>query len=277
MISIDQLQDLLGRGGTIIGGDGYEIGHIGQIYMDDDTGQPEWVTVKTGLFGTAERFIPLAEGTIEADSIRVPYDKSTVKDSPRMNDDDEHLSVGQEEALFQYYGLGHSSPDSDPGLLAGEVGEQSSKAPSKDRHDESMVQAQDTSGPNTDAAMTRSEERLQVGTEKVQSGKARLRKYVVSETVTTTVPVSHEEVRIEREPITESNRDAALSGAELTEEEVEVTLHAERPVVEKETVPVERIRLNTDAVTEEQQVTEEIRKEQIDTDIDGTDENRHQR
>ena len=92
----------------------------------------------------------------------------------------------------------------------------------------------------------------------------RLRKYVVTENVTQTVPVSHEEVRLEREPITDANRDASMSGPGITEEEQEVTLHAERPVVEKETVPVERVHLGTETVTEERQVNEQVRKEQID-------------
>jgi uncharacterized protein (TIGR02271 family) len=112
--------------------------------------------------------------------------------------------------------------------------------------------------------MTRSEERLHVGTETVQAGRARLRKYVVTETVTTSVPVSHEEVRLEREPITEAGRDAALAGPAISEEEHEITLHAERPVVAKEAVPVERVRLGTETVTEEREVTEQVRKEQIE-------------
>jgi uncharacterized protein (TIGR02271 family) len=112
--------------------------------------------------------------------------------------------------------------------------------------------------------MTRSEEQLHVGTEKVESGKVRLRKYVVTENVTQTVPVSREEVRLEREPITDANRDAALSGGDITEEEHEVTLHAERPVVSKDAVPVERVRLGTETVTGEQEVSETLRKEQID-------------
>ena len=124
----------------------------------------------------------------------------------------------------------------------------------------------DTSGPTTDNAMTRSEEQLHVGTENVETGKARLRKYVVTENVTRTVPVSHEEVRIEREPITDANVGDAVAGGDLTEEEHEVTLSAEQVVVNKETVPVERVRLDTDTVTEDQTVSEEVRKEQIDTD-----------
>ena len=126
------------------------------------------------------------------------------------------------------------------------------------------IEGRDTSGPTTDGALTRSEERLHVGTERVEAGRARLRKYIVEENVSTTVPVSHEEVRIEREPITEANVGDAMAGAELSEEEHEVTLHAERPVVSKETVPVERVKLTTDTVTEDAQVDETLRKEQID-------------
>ena len=128
---------------------------------------------------------------------------------------------------------------------------------------------QDTSGPNTDDAMTRSEERLNVGTQSVQTGKARLRKYIVTEQQHVTVPVTHEEVRLEREPITDANAGDALRGADLSEEQAEVTLNEERVVVDKETVPVERVRLEKDVVTENQDVTEDVRKEQIEYD-DGT-------
>jgi len=124
----------------------------------------------------------------------------------------------------------------------------------------------DTSGPTTDDAMTRSEEQLRVGTTSEEVGRARLRKYVVTENVSTTVPVTREEVRVEREPITDANVGNALDGPAISEEEHEVTLHAERPVVEKEAVPVERVRLDTETVTEQQQVSETVRKEQVDTD-----------
>ncbi|WP_345418486.1 YsnF/AvaK domain-containing protein [Pseudonocardia xishanensis] len=113
--------------------------------------------------------------------------------------------------------------------------------------------------------LTRSEERLHVGTETTEAGRARLRKYVVTENVTLTVPVSHEEVRIEREPITDTNIGDAVDGPSISEEEHEVTLHAERPVTETEAVPVERVRIGKETVTEQEQVSGEVRKEQIDT------------
>ncbi|MEO6998460.1 MAG: YsnF/AvaK domain-containing protein, partial [Terracoccus sp.] len=116
-----------------------------------------------------------------------------------------------------------------------------------------------------DEAMTRSEEQLKVGTTTREAGKARLRKYVVTEEQTVTVPVAREEVRLEREPITDANVGDATAGAEISEEEHEVTLHEEQVVVNKEAVPVERVKLGTETVTEEQQVTEQVRKEQFDT------------
>ena len=119
--------------------------------------------------------------------------------------------------------------------------------------------------------MTRSEEQLRVGTEQRETGRARLRKHIVSENVSTTVPVSHEEVTLEREPITEANRGDALAGGDLTEEEHEVTLTEQRAVTSKETVPVERVRLGTETVTGQEQVDETVRKEQIDeVEVDGT-------
>ena len=119
--------------------------------------------------------------------------------------------------------------------------------------------------------MTRSEEHLQVGTQQVEAGRARLRKYVVTEQQSVTVPVSREEVRVEREPITDANRGDALDGPDISEEEHEVVLHAEQPVVDTEAVPVERVRLGTETVTEQQTVSGEVRKEQVELTDDTTD------
>ena len=105
-----------------------------------------------------------------------------------------------------------------------------------------------------------------MGTRSEEVGRARLRKYVVTENVTETVPVTREEVRIEREPITDANIGNAMDGPAISEEEHEVTLHAERAVVAKEAVPVERVRLDKETVTEHETVTEGLRKEEIEVD-----------
>jgi len=89
---------------VVVGSDGSEIGRVGQVYTDNDTGQPSWVTVKTGWFGTNESFVPLDAATIEDGTIRVPYDKDMIKGAPN-NDAGEPLSESDEQQLYSYYNL----------------------------------------------------------------------------------------------------------------------------------------------------------------------------
>jgi uncharacterized protein (TIGR02271 family) len=264
-MSIDQsnIDTIIGR--PVQGADGQKIGDIGQIYLDDATGKPEWATVRTGLFGTKESFVPVAQAEVTEAGVRVPYDKDAVKDAPRVDADQGHLSQEEEAELYRHYGLTYSEARSDSGLPAG----------GKGNGRERGTVGHDTSGPSTDDAMTRSEERLEVGTQKREAGRARLRKHVVTEQQTVTVPVTREEVTLEREPITDANIGAATDGPDISEEEHEVVLTEERPVVQKETVPVERVRLGKETVTEQAQVTEDVRKERIEA--DGVDENRTSR
>jgi uncharacterized protein (TIGR02271 family) len=181
------------------------------------------------------------------------------------------LSRDEEAELYRHYGLDYTESRSDSGLPAGSAGpEIDSRDRDRDGVDDDQDSAvgRDTSGPTTDQAMTRSEEELRVGTTQRERGRVRLRKYVTTEQVTQTVPVQREEVRLEREPITDANLDAATSGPAISEEEHEVTLHEETPVVEKRVVPRERVRLDTDTVTEQRQVGEEVRKEQLEVEGD---------
>jgi uncharacterized protein (TIGR02271 family) len=281
MIGTETLGRVIGR--DVYDQDGDKIGSASEIYLDDETGQPEWITVRTGLFGTKESFVPIRDADLTDDGLRVHVDKDKVKGAPRI-DAEGHLSPEEERELYRYYGLDlgartetttgrvdttdtattgradttgrtdigrtetvgrRDAADADEGMRGGAVG-------------------RDTSGPTSDEAMTRSEERLNVGTRTEEVGRARLRKYVVTEDVTETVPVTREQARVEREPITDANVDQAMSGPEISEAEHEVTLHAERPVVEKEAVPVERVRLDTETVTDQEQVSETVRQEQID-------------
>ena len=179
-------------------------------------------------------------------------------------DTDGHLERAEEDRLYAHYGIG----DGNRTYTDAAAGRDGDYRDADYADTGGGAVGRDTSGPTTDDAMTRSEERLNVGTERQAAGRVRLRKYVTTENVTQTVPVEREEVRLEREPITDANRGSALSGPDISEEEHEVVLHEERPVVEKETVPVERVRLNTETVTDEVTVDEDIRKERIETDGD---------
>ncbi len=244
---------------TVIGVDGAKLGKIDEIYLDTETGRPEWAGVKSGMFGSHISLVPLAVADQVEDGLKVPYDKTQLKDAPH-HDPGQELSPQAEAELFQHYGIpyGGETVTAQPGRQPEPTGE-------------AGIQGRDTSGPTTDDAMTRSEEQLRVGTQQQESGRARLRKHVVTEQVTHTVPVSHEEIRVEREPITDANRDSAMGGKDISEEEHEITLHEERPVVAKETVPVERVRLGTETVTGEETITESVRKEQIDDPQTGRD------
>ena len=244
---ISQQQLLESRGTDVLTRDGDKVGTVEEIYLDRETNKPEWALVNTGLFGIRSTFVPLAEATTQGDAVVVPYGKDQVKGAPNMDASGE-LSQREEADLYAYYGLAYSEYRSDTGL------------PQNARDSDGY----DVSGPTTDDAMTRSEEELRIGKTQRERGRVRLKKHVVTEQVTQTVPLRHEEVRIEREPITDANVDRALAGPEFSEEEHEIVLHAEEPVVEKRAVAKERVRLAKDRVTEEQQVSEELRKEQIE-------------
>jgi uncharacterized protein (TIGR02271 family) len=261
-MSLDQLE-----GCKVIGSDGDKIGTVSDIYFDKDTDQPEWALVSTGLFGTRSTFVPLTEASMRDGDLVVPFSKDQVKDAPNLDDDGE-LTQDEEALLARHYGMEYTEHRSDSGLPTG--GGMTGETTTVDRSetDARGTVGRDTSGPTTDDAMTRSEEQLRIGKTRRPSQLARLRKRIESEHVTETVPVEREELRVEREPITDGNVGDALDGPELSEEEHEVTLTQEEVTVDKEVRPVERVRLDKDVVTEERQVDETVRKEQIDIDQD---------
>ncbi|HEV2928158.1 MAG TPA: PRC and DUF2382 domain-containing protein, partial [Propionibacteriaceae bacterium] len=196
--SIETAQTWQGR--TMVDPAGDKLGTIDAIYLDDETGQPEWATVTSGLFTAKTAFVPIAQAQDMGDSVQVPYDKQQVIDAPSPQADGS-LSQDEEAELYRHYGLDYSEHRSASGLAAGTAD-----------HTQDDTVGRDVSGPTTDDAMTRSEEELQVGTQTRERGRARLRKYVTTETQQVTVPVQREEVRVEREPITDANLDAATSG-----------------------------------------------------------------
>jgi len=270
MISNDQLTSLTGR--AMHGSDGAKIGKIVDVYESTDGGQEgTFVTVHTGMFGGKASFVPLSKASMQGENVVVPYDKALVKDAPQVQADQD-LTSAEEERLYQHYSL---QPAASPAPAPGRHAEETAIPRGTKRQDsdgdgvfddvKDTAVGRDTSGLTTDDAMTRSEERLQVGTQQVETGRARLRKRIVTEQVSTTVPVSRDEVVVEREPITEANMPKAMDGPALSEEEHEVVLKAEQPVVTKETVAVERVKLGTQTVTEQQQVNETVRTEQIET------------
>ncbi|PZF58476.1 photosystem reaction center subunit H [Curtobacterium sp. MCBD17_034] len=267
MIDTTTMNDIFDA--TVIDRDGDKVGTVKQVYVDQNDGHPLFASVSTGLFGTSESFVPLENADYSNGTLTVGYDKARIKDAPRV-DADGQLGIDEENTLFSYYGItgGTGTTDTYAGTDTTTTGTDTTGTVGTGTTGFEGA-GHDTSGPDTDDAMTRSEQHLQVGTQQVQTGRARLRKHVVTEQQNVTVPVQHEEVRLEREPITDANVGAATDGPELSEEEHEVTLSEERVVVDKETVPVERVRLGKDTVTEQENVTEDVAHEEIELEGDG--------
>lgn len=276
--TIDEAESWIGQ--DLVGADLQKIGSIKDIYLDAATDLPEWLAVSTGWLGGVS-FVPLAEAEPHGEGVRVPYDKATIKGAPSAKPDGE-LSHDEEAQLYDHYGLVYGQTRSGSGLPEFEddaievpveqvapVVQAPPPSPPPAPPPSPPPVGRDDSAPTTDDAMTRSEEELRVGTAAVPAARMRLRKHIVTEHVQTTVPVRREEVRLEREPITQAEAGHALDGPAISGEEHEMVLYEEQPVVEKRVVPRERVRLGKEVVTEEQTVTDEVRREQID--VEGAD------
>jgi stress response protein YsnF len=254
------------RGRDLVDNDGDKIGSIEDIYLDRQSGEPEWIAVKTGLLGARVSFVPIRDARLEGDDVRVACSKDTVKDAPNVDADGE-LSPEEERALYRHYGRSDydewTDTSEDRALRTGDTNVDRDAADTVGRDD-------DVSGRGTDDAMTRSEEELRVGTQSREVGRARLRKHVVTEEESKTVPLEREEPRVGREPIGDDNIDQAMSGPDITESEHDVTLYEDEPVVEKRVEPKERIRLEKVVQTEERTVSGEVRKERVEAEGDIT-------
>jgi uncharacterized protein (TIGR02271 family) len=316
-----QVRELMGM--SVTDTHGTKVGTVKQVYLNDDSGSPEWVTVHTGWFGMRESFVPLSGARKAEDALQVPYDKETIKGAPNV-DADEHLSHAQIVDLYRHYGVrppagrrtGGETGTSEATESAGTAGttepsettRPAGTAPPKDAAGTEgaagaagpaeTAGAEGTGGPAGPAGMavhpergrrgtagerapgramppqsaregaeapmteiTRSEEQMRIGTERHEAGRVRVRKWIETEMVEQTIPVSHEEIRIDREPITGAGPDPKVT---ISEADQEIILYEERPVITKETVPVERVRLRTEQVQDEQTVRGELRKERIE-------------
>ena len=235
------------RGEPVYDSTGDKIGKVEEIYYDQETRVPEWVGIGTGFFGTKRVLVPVKGAQVYEDGLMVGFSKDQVKDSPDV--DGEEISPECEADLAAYYGLGYSKERSRTGLTEG------GRRPGARGEEEQSV--------------TRAEEELQVGTRPVEAGKARLRKWVETEPVALDVELRREVARVTREPI-----DQPVGEHDFGEEEVEVPLHAERPVVQKQAVAKERVGLEKDVERETETVEDEVRKERVEIEGDDLEQER---
>ena len=290
--------------------DGEKLGNVNEVFVDDQSGQPTFVEVNHGLFGMNSSLVPLRGHDFSGDDLKLGFSKDRIKDAPDFDSDKPLTPEAQSDIFKHYgldnaqdvtdYKDSNLDPkldvqagaDKDHNLAAGAVvagagagvagahanekkaATHTTDAAATERKagvaDNAATKNTAAAHTNNDGELIRSEEQLNVNKERVATGEARLRKYVVTDTETVEVPVEREEVRVERTPISAEdakNYNGTISG---DTEEASVTLHEEQVNVNKETVPVEKINLKKDTVRDTETHTEELRKEQIDTDgVDG--------
>lgn len=263
-------------GAQVTGGDGQVVGTVEQVFNDDADGRPVWALIRAGK---KDKFVPLGGSKVTGDGLSVPFDTKLIMSSPEV-DAGQHMSAVQADQLNRHFGLTvpqqAGRPDVPPQAgqdVSGRAGDQDTSGRGRqqgqrgDQQDLStQAGKQDVGGQPAGEWITRAEERVDVGTEMLETGRARIHKYVDTEPVEQAIHVYHEEVEVERIPITP---DEQMRGVTLAEDQQEVILHEQRPVFRKEAVPVERVRLVVRRVEEDRTFRDEIRKERIEVESDG--------
>lgn len=217
------------RGAPVYDSAGEKIGKVEEIFYDTQSRVPEWIGIGTGFFGTKRVLVPVQGAQVADDGLSLAYAKDKVKDSPDI--DEEQITAECESELKSYYGLNDATGN--PGSV------------------------------DEDQAITRSEEEIDVGKRSVEAGTARLRKWVETEPVALDVKLRREVARVTREPI-----DQPVGDHDFTDQEIEVPLHQEKPVVQKQAVAKERVGLQKDVETDTATVQDELKKERVEVEGD---------
>ena len=258
---------------------GDKVGKVGQLFVDSNSGEPTFVAVNTGLFGRNSSLVPLAGAKLNNEELHVAHTKDEISDAPNISDTDEGLEPEEEERLYKHYGLttqdsaqtqtsdrgnaAQAGTGAAAGTAAGTTGRREETAKTSAETKKTSADTGKKPVTSDDGSVIRSEEQLNVNKEKVASGRARLRKYVVEDTETVEVPVSREEVKVEREKLSPEEAKK-LGNTRIGEENADVVLHEEQVNVDKETVPVEKVNLNKETVTDKQKVSEDLKKERVE-------------
>ena len=278
MADFNRIEDLANA--TAYDVDGDKVGGVKDVYVNDTTGQPDFVSVNHGLFGGGDSIVPLRGHTLRDGELHLAFPKERIEDAPDL-DENGHLTTEDQDAFYRHYGLENTQDVTtyetgnrfaETGAAgAGAAGAAGAGYAAGERNVETDVDTERRDVVDADrrdvadnGEIIRSEEQLNVSKDRVETGQVRLRKYVVNETETVEVPVEREEVRVVREPITEADR--ANYDGNIGEQEASVTLSEDRVNVSKESVPVEKVSLEKDTVRDTETVSEQVRKERFETD-----------
>jgi uncharacterized protein (TIGR02271 family) len=260
---------------------GEKIGKVDDLFVDESD-QPEYIGVKMGFLGMSSTLIPwdaVSSTDDEGRTITVATDKETAKNGPAF-DDDREITPDFEKQVYSYYGLNRSSGSESSGSYGSYYSEESTDAgtvgpgmsmgdtesgefrehyPAEEGvHDQSGSDLED----EDELRVQRTEEELAAGTREREAGALNVRKRVRTDREQIEVPTRHEEVTVERVPVSEGT----ATEAQIGEDEVSVPLTEEEVVVEKRPVAKEEVRIRKDVVEDTEVVEEDVRREEVDVD-----------
>lgn len=245
---------------TVVDRDNNKIGTMDAIW-EDSSGQPAYLGVKTGWLGLGRtHVIPVYSADVSDTTrkIRLPYTVDVVKNAPAFEEQSDIDDYGEEqiESYYRQHGFQGSTDWS----------------ASRETTDETTP-AERTTGIRTDESdeirMPVSEEHVDISKRQVEVGGVRLRKIIRTERVNQPVDLQREEIVVERVPATE--RTPARTDVAFREEEIYIPLRREEPVINKRTETKEEVRVSKKRDVEHRDVTETVRKE--DVEVDRTDQN----
>ena len=271
-------------GYTVVDQDGSKIGKVDDLFLDEND-RPEYFGVKMGFLGTSSTLIPADIATVDKERgfIEVSQTKDSVKNGPTINDDHE-ITPEYENEVRSYYSLGaangtedrgsygdyeggeHSGAGTTDSTSAGTVGSgmsmgdtESGEFREHDRDQEGVAQSGSDLEDEDELRVQRSEEELRAGTREREAGSMKVRKRVRTDRERIEVPVKHEEVSVERVPVS-----GEATEAQIGEDEVSIPVTEEEVVVSKKAVAKEEIRLRKDVVEGTEVVEEDVRREEVD-------------
>ncbi len=224
-------QILAARGRPVYASDGGAVGVLDAVYYDRVTREPEWLRVVTS--DGAPALVPLYRTEVDGDGVRVPWPSDRIVSAPTAGGDE--IPPDVERFAYAHYGISEEE-------VVG-VAEYEEREP----RDHDRVE------------ITRSEEELVVDKKVVEHGRVRLRKWVESEPVAVDVELAREAVRIVREPV-----NAYVGLHEFRNEDIDIPVHAEEPVVRKDVVAKEQIVVDRELEADRTTIREEIRKERVE-------------
>jgi uncharacterized protein (TIGR02271 family) len=221
-----------------------KLGKVDDLFVDEHY-SPEYIGVKMGFLGTRTTLIPfeMARVNDERQLIEVAEDKETVKNGPTF-DDEREITPEFENEVYSYYGLQRPSTIEQSIQTTGVT-------------DPTDVSYED------EVRVQRIEEELRVGTRERKAGAIRVRKRVRTDREHIEVPTRHEEISVERVPLS-----GEASEAEIGEGEVVVPVTEEEVVVHKRPVVKEEVRIRKDVVEDTEVVEEDVRREEVEVEND---------